>query len=519
MNFNFILKTHSFVNLRFLIGLSLLFDPIILIITAPLAHRFYLNTIDCPIFIILFFLFTQTTSTTFYFFSTSFFFFHTMADTIPEIIKDKISPKALETLAKVKHFVETECIPADTIFHAQISADPAKRWATYPKIMEELKTKAKAQGLWNLFLPSYYKESAGYTNLEYALMAEQMGRTFTGPETFNCAAPDTGNMEVFARYGNEEQKKQYLGPLMNGEIRSAFCMTERFVASSDARNIQLQITVDEKTDEYILNGRKWYASGAGDPRCKVWLVMGRVVDGEGKAASENPYLQQSVVIVPAHHPGSKVIRAMGVYGYDDAPHGHCEIDFTNCRIPRKNMVLGEGRGFEIIQGRLGPGRIHHCMRTLGAAEEGLRWMIWRVHDPSRRAFGKLLRDHETIVFNIAKSRMEIDGARLLVLAAAHLMDKEGPKAALSDIAKAKVVCPNVCLDVLDRAIQSFGAEGISQDTPLAYMWAGNRTLRLADGPDEVHTFQLGKTELKRYAKIKQEFDVTFEKIKPFKHHL
>ena len=306
------------------------------------------------------------------FFLQIFFFFHNGLTLSPKIIKDKISPKALETLAKVKHFVETECIPAHTIFHAQISADPAKRWATYHKIMEELKTKAKAQGLWNLFLPSYYKESAGYTNLEYALMAEQMGRTFTGPDTFNCAAPDTGNMEVFARYGNEEQKKQYLGPLMNGEIRSAFCMTERFVASSDARNIQLQITVDEKTDEYILNGRKWYASGAGDPRCKVWLVMGRVVDGEGKAASENPYLQQSVVIVPAHHPGSKVIRAMGVYGYDEMhPTATARLISLNCRISwRKNMVLGEGRGFEIIQGRLGPGRIHHWMRTLGAAEEG-----------------------------------------------------------------------------------------------------------------------------------------------------
>lgn len=435
-----------------------------------------------------------------------------MSDTIPELVRDKISPKALEVISKVKKFVEEECIPADHVFHEQISKDPTKRWKAYPAIIDELKAKAKAQGLWNLFLPTYYKESPGFSNLEYALMAEQMGRCFTGPESFNCAAPDTGNMEVFARYGNDWQKEKYLGPLMNGDIRSAFCMTERFVASSDATNIQLKIEVDEKADEYILNGRKWYASGAGDPRCAVYLVMGKIIDSNGKAQSTNPYLQQSVVIVPAGTAGVTLVRPMGVYGYDDAPHGHMEIDFTNVRVPRKNIVLGEGKGFEIIQGRLGPGRIHHCMRTLGAAEEGLRWMIHRVNDPSRRAFGKLLKDHETIVFNIAKSRMEIDSARLLVLAAAHLMDQKGPKAARVDIAKAKVICPNVCLDVLDRAIQSFGAEGISQDTPLAYMWAGNRTLRLADGPDEVHTFQLGRDELKRYDAIKSEFSAMFTKI-------
>lgn len=441
-----------------------------------------------------------------------------MSDTIPEIVKDKISPKALDVIQRVKQFVEQECIPSDAIYHSQISQDAEKRWASYPPILDELKAKAKAQGLWNLFLPSYYKESAGFTNLEYALMAEHMGRCVCAPEAFNCSAPDTGNMEVFARYGNDEQKKQYLEPLMAGEIRSAFCMTERFVASSDARNIQLKITVDEKNDEYVLNGRKWYASGAGDPRCAVWLVMGKIVDLQGKVDS-NPYKEQSVIIVPAHHPGSKVLRHMGVYGYDDAPHGHCEIDFNNCRVKRKNIVLGEGRGFEIIQGRLGPGRIHHCMRTLGAAEQGLRWMIWRVNDPSRTAFGKLLKDHETIVFNIAKSRMEIDASRLLVLAAAHLMDIAGPKAAQVDIAKAKVVCPNVCLDVLDRAIQAFGAEGISQDTPLAYMWALNRTLRIADGPDEVHTFQLGRRELDRYAKIRDDFSLMFEKVKPYKHNM
>lgn len=433
-----------------------------------------------------------------------------MADTIPELVKDKLSPKGLETILKVKKFVELECIPADQLYHSQISKDPAKRWTTYPKVIDELKAKAKAQGLWNLFLPSYYKESAGYTNLEYALMAEQMGRCFTGPETFNCSAPDTGNMEVFAKYCNEEQKAQYLTPLLNGDIRSAFAMTERFTSSSDARNIQLKISVDEATDEYILNGRKWYISGAGDPRCKVWLVMGKIVNSAGEVSSKDVYLQQSVIIVPANHPGSKVLTHCGVYGYDDAPHGHCEIDFVNCRVPRKNIVLGEGRGFEIIQGRLGPGRLHHCMRTLGSAEQGLRWMIWRISDPERRAFGKLQKDHQAIVFRVAKSRMEIDGARLLVLAAAHLCDVAGPKAAQTDIAKAKVVCPTVCLDVLDRAIQSFGAEGVSQNTPLAYMWAVNRTLRIADGPDEVHTFQLGRREIDRYATIRDQFAIMFE---------
>lgn len=433
-----------------------------------------------------------------------------MADTIPELVKDKISPKGMETIIKVKAFVEEYCIPADALYHEQISKDPALRWKSYPKILDELKAKAKAAGLWNLFLPSYYKESAGYTNLEYALMAEQMGRCICGPETFNCSAPDTGNMEVFAKYANEEQKAQYLTPLLNGDIRSAFAMTERFTSSSDARNIQLQISIDEKTDEYVLNGRKWYISGAGDPRCSVWLVMGKIVDAQGKVTTADPYKQQSVIIVPSNTPGAKILNCLGVFGYDDAPHGHCEIDFKDCRVPRKNIVLGEGKGFEIIQGRLGPGRLHHCMRTLGAAEQALRWMIWRVSDPNRVAFGKIQRDHQSIVFRIAKSRMELDSARLLVLAAAHLCDVAGPKAAQSDIAKAKVICPNVSLDVMDRAIQSFGAEGVSQNTPLAYMWAGNRTLRIADGPDEVHTFQLGRKELNRYAKIRDEFSTMFE---------
>lgn len=441
-----------------------------------------------------------------------------MAD-IPALVKDKLSPKGLETIEKVRKFVEEECLPADEIFLSQISTDPAKRWSVHPKIIDELKAKAKAQGLWNLFLPSYYKESPGFTNLEYALMAEQMGRSFTGPETFNCSAPDTGNMEVFAKYANEEQKKEWLVPLMNGDIRSAFAMTERFVSSSDARNIQLRITVDEKTDEYVLNGRKWYISGAGDARCKVWLVMGKIFDKNGNVAEKNEYRQQSVIIVPANAPGSTIVTHCGVYGYDDAPHGHCEIDFKDVRVPRKNVVLGEGRGFEIIQGRLGPGRLHHCMRAVGAAEQGLRWMVWRMSDPDRVAFGKKQMDHQTAVFTVAKSRIEIDGARLLTLAAAHLCDVAGPKAAQQDIAKAKVVVPKVCLDVLDRAIQSFGAEGISQNSPLAYMWATNRTLRIADGPDEVHTFQLGRREFEKSAKIRDDFNTMFEIREKYKQKL
>lgn len=427
-----------------------------------------------------------------------------MSNEIPELVKPLISKRALETIAKVQAFVEEECIPADKLYHAQLKTG-ADRWEYVPPVIEELKEKAQARGLWNLFLPSYYSEGAGFTNLEYGLMCEQMGRCHTAPEAMNCAAPDTGNMEVFTRYSNDEQKKQWLEPLLKGKIRSAFCMTERFVASSDARNIRLSITIDEERDEYVLNGTKWWASGAGDPRCKVWLVMGKIFTKDGKEATSDPYRQQSVIIVPSNTPGSKVIRPMQVYGYDDAPHGHCEIQFTNCRVPRKNVVLGEGRGFEIIQGRLGPGRIHHCMRTLGAAEQALRWMIFRASDESKKTFGKLLKDHGTVNATIARSRIEIDYARLLVLSAAHKMDVQGPKAALLDIAKAKITAPNVALDVIDRAIQSFGAMGISQDTPLAYMWAGNRTLRIADGPDEVHTHQLGRRELTKADAIKQEF--------------
>ncbi|KAA8898989.1 hypothetical protein TRICI_006413 [Trichomonascus ciferrii] len=414
---------------------------------------------------------------------------------IPELVQDKVSPRAKETIEKVRRFVEEECKPAAAVYHEQLeSYGKEGRWKRIPPVMEELKKKAKAQGLWNLFLPARYGEGAGYTNLEYGLMAEQMGRCHISAEATNCAAPDTGNMEVLARYGNEEQKQRWLRPLLEGKIRSAFCMTEKGVASSDATNIQLQITRED--NNYVLNGTKWWASGAGDPRCEILLVMGKTSN------SGSQYRRQSVVLVPRDTPGVTVVRPMMVYGYDDAPHGHMEIRFDNVKVPTSNVVWGEGRGFEIIQGRLGPGRIHHCMRTLGAAEEALSWMVRRVNDPARTTFGKNLKDHGTIVQWIAQSRVEIDAGRLLVLAAAHKMDVSDAKGALTDISKAKIECPNICLRVCDRAVQAFGAEGVSQDTPLAYIWAGNRTLRIADGPDEVHLNQLGRREMQAQLKSK-----------------
>lgn len=414
---------------------------------------------------------------------------------IPELVQDKVSARAKQTIEKVQKFVEGECMPAVGKYKADLdSYGPQGRWQKIPPIMEELKKKAQNQGLWNLFLPASYNEGAGFTNLEYGLMAEQMGRCPISAEAMNCGAPDTGNMEVIARYGNDEQKARWLKPLLNGDIRSAFCMTEKGVSSSDATNIQLQITAEG--DNYVLNGTKWWASGAGDPRCEILLVMGKTSN------SGSPYAQQSVVLVPRDTPGVKIVRPMEVLGYDDAPHGHMEIEFTNVKVPKTSIVLGEGRGFEIIQGRLGPGRIHHCMRTLGAAEEALSWMVRRVNEPERKTFGRNLKDHGTIIDWIARSRVEIDAGRLLVLAAAHKIDVSDPKGAMLDISKAKIECPNVCLRVCDRAMQAFGAEGLSQDTPLAYIYAGNRTLRIADGPDEVHLNQLGRREMQAQLKSK-----------------
>ncbi|KAB5593635.1 Acyl-CoA dehydrogenase [Ceratobasidium theobromae] len=414
-------------------------------------------------------------------------------------IENKFTPFGKETLAKVVDFVQNECLPAEKIYLAQIPADPKLRWITTPPIIEELKAKAKARGLWNLFLSKSHYPDVGVplTNVEYAVMAEIMGRTgHLASEAMNCSAPDTGNMEVFARYGTPEQKKKWLVPLMNGEIRSAFSMTERFIASSDATNIQTSIR--REGDEIVINGHKWWISGAGDHRTRVHLVMGK-----SDPTNPSPYSQQSIVIVPADAPGVRVVRPMQVFGYDDAPEGHCEVIYENVRVPASNIIAGWGRGFEVIQGRLGPGRIHHCMRSIGIAQRALDLMLERVTDESKKPFGKLLADHGTVVANIAKSRADIEGARLLVLSAAHQIDQFKAKGALKEIGIAKFVVPSMALQVVDRAMQVYGAEGICQDTPLAKFWAGLRTLRYADGPDEVHMQQIGQRELKRVPRVKE----------------
>lgn len=369
------------------------------------------------------------------------------------------------------------------------AGQPAHLFWRVPPLMEELKLKAKAAGLWNLFLPDSAK-GAGLSNFEYAPLCSVMGRVLWASEVFNCAAPDTGNMEVLERYGTEEQKRQWLAPLLDGTIRSAFAMTEPAVASSDASNICTRI--ERMGDEYIINGRKWWTSGAGDPRCKLLIVMGK------SNTQADAYRQQSMVLVPLASAGVRVVRHLSVFGYDDAPHGHMEIVFDNVRVPAANMLLGEGRGFEIAQGRLGPGRIHHCMRLIGCAERALETMLTRVL--SREAFGKRLAEQSLIQADIARSRCEIDQARLLVLQAAHRMDRDGNKAARKQIAMVKAVVPQMALNVLDRAIQAHGGAGVSQDFPLAYLWAQARTLRIADGPDEVHWKTIAGLELAAHVK-------------------
>ncbi|HEY7171912.1 MAG TPA: acyl-CoA dehydrogenase family protein [Vicinamibacterales bacterium] len=395
------------------------------------------------------------------------------------------SPKSRDLAARLTAFMQEHVYPNEATFRAQI--DHGERWQPVP-IIEQLKPKARAAGLWNLFLPES-EQGGGLSNTEYAPLCEIMGRSpFFAPEIFNCSAPDTGNMEVLARYGTPEQQRRWLDPLLAGEIRSCFAMTEPDVASSDATNIRSTIARDG--DHYVIDGRKWYISGAGDPRCRIAIFMGRTDPAAPR------HQQQSMILVPMDSPGVTIRRMLPVFGYDDAPHGHAEITFERVRVPASNLLVGEGRGFEIAQGRLGPGRIHHCMRLIGLAERGLQAMCVRV--TSRVAFGRPLAEQGTIRADIAESRMDLEQARLLTLEAAHLMDTVGNKAARGEIAMIKVVVPRVALRVIDRAIQAHGAAGVSDDFPLAAAWAHARTIRLADGPDEVHRQAIAKLELAKY---------------------
>ncbi len=395
----------------------------------------------------------------------------------------EISDRAKDLQERLGAFMDTYIYPNEEEYHRQLNT--GERWQVIP-LLEELKDKAKSEGLWNLFLPGS-EYGAGLTNLEYAPLCEIMGRVHWAPEVFNCGAPDTGNIETIVRFGSEEQKERWLPPLLNGKIRSAFCMTEPRVASSDARNIEASIVRDG--DEYVLNGLKWWASGAGDPRCELYIFMGKT------DPDEHPYRQQSMILVERDTPGVTIKRMLPVFGYDSAPHGHGEIEFKDVRVPASNILLGEGRGFEIAQGRLGPGRIHHCMRTIGVAERALEEMCRRVK--SRVAFGRPLAEMGQIRQDIARSRCEIDQSRLLTLYAAHRMDTVGNKVARTEIAEIKVVAPDMALKVIDRAIQAHGGMGVCNDTWLAAGYAHIRTLRLADGPDEVHREVIARLELKK----------------------
>jgi acyl-CoA dehydrogenase len=395
------------------------------------------------------------------------------------------SPRSAELGERIAAFMDEHVYPAEMEFERQLDS-AADRWSELP-VMAALKAKAKAAGLWNLFLPKRHDPDA-LSNLEYAPLCEIMGRSPIGPESFNCSAPDTGNMETLILYGSEEQKRRWLAPLLAGEIRSCFAMTEPAVASSDATNIRAEIL--RNGDHYVVNGRKWWTSGAMDRRCRIAIVMG-MTDPQAE-----PHRRQSMVLVPLDTPGVTIVRALSVFGYDDAPHGHAEVAFENVRVPVSNLLLGEGRGFEIAQGRLGPGRIHHCMRLIGVAERALETMCERAL--SRTAFGRAIADHGVTRHWIAESRIEIDQARLLTLNAAHMMDTVGNKAARAEIAMIKVVAPNMAQRVIDRAIQVCGGAGVSQDFHLAYAFARTRVLRLADGPDEVHRETVAKEELRKY---------------------
>lgn len=404
------------------------------------------------------------------------------------------SAKTKDLQARVKRFMDDHVYPNEKTYKEQLQAntEAGKRWSPLP-VIEELKKKARADGLWNLFLPVDTAEASGYTgagltNQEYAPLAEIMGAVPWASEVFNCSAPDTGNMETIARYGSDEIKARWLKPLLNGEIRSAFAMTEPEVASSDATNIATRI--ERQGDHYVVNGHKWWISGAADPRCKVFITM-------GKSDPEAPrHSQQSMIVIPADTPGIRIVRPLNVFGYDDAPHGHVEMYFENVKVPASNILLGEGRGFEIAQGRLGPGRIHHCMRLIGLAERSLELMCRRAL--SRTAFGKTVAQQTVTQERIAEARCKIDMARLLTLKAAWMMDVAGNKVAKNEIAMIKVVAPNMALQVIDWAMQVHGGGGVSDDFPLASAWAQARTLRFADGPDEVHRNAIAKWELGKY---------------------
>lgn len=403
----------------------------------------------------------------------------------------RMSPKQQEYLHRVQSFMTKHVRPALPVYKQEEAA--GDRWKVIP-VVEDLKKKARAESLWNMFLPPSPHEGdefrgAGLSNLEYAPLAEEMGRVGWASEVFNCSAPDTGNMEVLIRYGTKDQKRQWLTPLMNGDIRSAFLMTEPAVASSDASNIETRIERDG--DHYVINGRKWWASGAGDPRCKIAIVMGKT---DYRAPRHQ---QQSQILVPLDTPGIKIEKMLPVFGYDDAPHGHAQVELENVRVPARNLLLGEGRGFEIAQGRLGPGRIHHCMRTIGKAEEALEKMVNRLS--SRVAFGKKLVEHSVWEQRIAEARIDIEMNRLLCLKAADMMDKVGNKTAQLEIAMIKVAAPRMALRVIDQAIQALGGAGVSDEAGLARDYATARTMRLADGPDEVHCRAIAKLELRKHA--------------------
>ncbi|HEX2012635.1 MAG TPA: acyl-CoA dehydrogenase family protein [Roseateles sp.] len=408
------------------------------------------------------------------------------------------SPKVQEMRARLLAFMDQHVYPNEHRFHAEIEANRQKGNAWIPTtVIEELKPQARKAGLWNLFLPKSTRAPQGLSNLEYAPLCEIMGRVHWAPEVFNCSAPDTGNMETLERYGSESLKTRWLEPLLRGEIRSAFLMTEPAVASSDATNIECRIERDG--DDYVINGTKWWSSGAGDPRCAVYIVMGKTNPEAGR------HSQQSMIVVPADAPGITIKRFLSVFGYDDAPHGHMEVELKNVRVPAENILLGEGRGFEIAQGRLGPGRIHHCMRSIGAAERALELLCERAL--ARTAFGRTVAQQTVTQERIAEARCSIEQARLLTLKAAYMMDTVGNKVAKAEIAMIKIVAPSMALKVIDWAIQVHGGMGVSQDTPLAMMWAHQRTLRLADGPDEVHRNSLAKMELGRHMKLPGEVEI------------